>query len=74
LPQFDPEGKYLYFVSRRDFNPTISFGSYDLNFTYNRMDRVYLMTLKKDTPNPFKIESDEVDPAKKRLKNLSTLI
>lgn len=63
-PQFDPEGKYLYFVSRRDFNPTLGLGSPELSFTYNRMDRIYLMTLKKDTPNPFKAESDEVDPAK----------
>jgi len=61
-PQFDPEGKYLYFISSRDFNPTL--GNFELSFTYNRMDRIYLMTLKKDTPNPFKIESDEVDPSK----------
>jgi tricorn protease len=61
-PQFDPEGKYLYFISSRDFNPTL--GNFELSFTYNRMDRIYLMTLKKDTPNPFKVESDEVDPTK----------
>jgi tricorn protease len=62
-PQFDPEGKYLYFISSRDFNPT-TLTNFELSFTYNRMDRIYLMTLKKDIPNPFKIESDEVDPAK----------
>jgi tricorn protease len=61
-PQFDPEGKYLYFISSRDFNPVL--GNFELSFTYNRMDRIYMMTLKADAPNPFKIESDEVDPAK----------
>jgi len=61
-PQFDPEGKYLYFISRRDFNPVL--GNFELGFTYNGMDRIYLMTLKTGTPNPFKVESDEVDPDK----------
>lgn len=61
-PQFDPEGKYLYFISRRDFSPAL--GNFELSYTYNNMDRIYALTLKKDIANPFKIEGDEVDPSK----------
>ncbi len=33
-PAFDPEGKYLYFVSRRTLNP--EFGGFELNFHFSR--------------------------------------
>jgi len=57
-PYFSPDGKYLYFVSSRDFNPTYS--RTEWNHSYSNMDKVYLVTLTKDTPSPFAPENDEV--------------
>jgi tricorn protease len=57
-PNFSPDGKYLYFVSSRDFNPTYS--QTEWNHSYSNMDKVYLVTLAKDTPSPFAPENDEV--------------
>jgi len=59
---FDPTGKYLYFLSNRSFEPTI--GNFELSYTYNNMAKIYMFMLKKDTPNPFEPESDEVEPVK----------
>jgi tricorn protease len=58
-PIFDPEGKYLYFLSRRDFNAAI--GRMDFNFTYNEMTRIYVATLQAEAPSPLAPESDEVE-------------
>ncbi len=57
-PRFSPDGKYLYFVSNRDFNPT--FSNTELTIAYTNMQKIYLMTLAKDTPSPFAPENDEV--------------
>ena len=57
-PRFSPDGKYLYFGSSRDFNPTYS--NTERNHSYSNMDKVYLVTLAKDTPSPFALENDEV--------------
>ena len=58
-PYFSPDGKYLYFVSSRDFNPTYS--QTEWNHSYSNMDKVYLVTLARDTPSPFAPENDEVE-------------
>jgi len=50
-PSFDPDGKYLYFLSYRDFNPVYDSHYFDLNFP--RGVRPFLVTLMKDTPSPF---------------------
>lgn len=55
---FSPDGKYLYFVSSRDFNPTYS--STEWNHSYSDMSRVYLVTLAKSTPSPLAPKNDEV--------------
>ncbi len=57
-PRFSPDGKYLYFTSARDFNPT--FSNLELNIAYTDMTKVYMVTLDKDTPSPFAPENDEV--------------
>jgi tricorn protease len=57
-PAFSSDGKYLYFVSSRDFNPT--YGSTEWNHVYNNMDRIYFVRLAKDTPSPFALTNDEV--------------
>jgi tricorn protease len=50
-PAFDPEGKYLYFLSYRHFDPVYDNLHFDLNFP--RGVKPYLVTLQKDTPSPF---------------------
>lgn len=57
-PAFSDDGKYLYFISGRDFNPT--YGQTEFNHIYQNMQRVYLITLRKDLPHPFAPKSDEV--------------
>ena len=57
-PRFSADGKYIVFVSERDFNPTYS--STEWNHSYSDMARVYLAILSKDTPSPFALENDTV--------------
>ncbi len=56
-PAFDPEGKYLFFLSQRFFFPSIS--RIDQRFNYYTTDGVFALTLKADTASPFKAESDD---------------
>jgi tricorn protease len=56
-PCFSSDGKYLFLVSRRDFNPIYS--DIEWNHAYHDMERIYLVTLTRDTPSPFRIRSDE---------------
>ena len=58
-PVFDPEGKYLYFISSRDYNPLL--GNFEMSYVYRNMDRIYVMPLRKNIPSPFAPESDEVE-------------
>ncbi|WP_353125354.1 S41 family peptidase [Parapedobacter pyrenivorans] len=57
-PEFSTDGKLLYFVSQRDFNPTYS--STEWNHAYNDMSRPYFVRLSADAKSPFAEESDEV--------------
>ncbi len=57
-PVFDPDGRYLYFLSDRDLNASV--GAFDFSYVYNNVTRVYALTLRKDLPSPFAPESDEV--------------
>jgi tricorn protease len=50
-PSFDPEGKYLYFLSYRDFDPVYDNLHFDLGFP--KGVRPFLVTLRKDLPSPF---------------------
>ncbi|MBZ5707195.1 MAG: PDZ domain-containing protein [Acidobacteriia bacterium] len=56
-PIFDPDGKYLYFLSDRDFNEVL--GNVDFEFANPKTTRVYIATLHKDEPSPFPALSDE---------------
>src|SRR5262249_7833767 len=66
-PSFDPEGKYLFFLSQRFFFPSIS--RIDQRFNYYTTDGVFAVTLKSDTASPFKPESDEEKVADKDKKD-----
>lgn len=50
-PAFSTDGKYLFFSSARDFNPT--YGSLEWNHVYNNLNSLYMAILSKDTPSPF---------------------
>ena len=50
-PAWDPEGKYLYFISARDFNPVYDALQFDLSFPHAM--RPYVVALRADVPNPF---------------------
>lgn len=56
---FSPDGKYLFFVSNRDFNPTYS--QTEWNHSYGDMSRIYFVTLAKDTKSPLAPINDEVE-------------
>ncbi len=58
-PTFSTDGKYLVFISRRDFNPTYS--QTEWNHAYTDMTRIYLATLSKETTSPFAPEDDKVE-------------
>ncbi len=64
-PAFDPEGKYLYFLSFREFNPVYDTLHLELGFPWGM--RPYLITLQADLPNPFVFhpELEEEDPRRK---------
>ncbi|CAM3119752.1 S41 family peptidase [Stackebrandtia soli] len=50
-PAFDPDGKYLYFIGRRQFNPVYDSLHFDLGFP--KGSKPYAVTLHPDTPAPF---------------------
>jgi tricorn protease len=63
-PTFSDDGKYLLLMSSRDFKPI--FGGTDFSNVYRDMDRVYLITLAKETESPLAPRSDEVGKARKK--------
>src|SRR5712692_580898 len=63
-PIFSDDGKYLLLGSARDFKP--SFGDEEFANIYRDMERVYLVTLAKETENPLGPKSDEVGKAEQK--------
>jgi tricorn protease len=57
-PSFSNDGKYLFFVSDRDFQPVYSHTEWDS--AYLSMSGLYFVTLSKDMKSPFEPKSDEV--------------
>ena len=57
-PAFDPEGRFLFFLSNRDYN--LSVDSYEVNRIYTDATRIYAGALAADGPVPFPALSDEV--------------
>jgi tricorn protease len=57
-PVFDVEGKYLFFLSDRQYAPLISSAEFD--FATNRTTGIFALALRKDVPPPFPPKSDEV--------------
>ncbi len=57
-PVFSSDGRYLFFISDRDFAPVYS--RTEFNHAYLSMSRVYLVTLSAAEKSPFEPKSDEV--------------
>jgi tricorn protease len=62
-PVFDQNGKYLYFLGDRTFEPSIT--GFELNLNFDNTTGVYAVTLAADTPSPFFPPSDEEKGAAK---------
>ncbi len=62
-PSFDPSGKYLYYLSDREFAPQLSGAEWD--FATARTTMVFALALRRDVPHPFPPRSDEVGAAPK---------
>ena len=60
-PVFDPQGRYLYFLSSRDQN--LEFSSIEFNYMVTNSVRVYAAQLNEDQPALFLPKSDEVSVA-----------
>ncbi len=60
-PCFSGDGKYLFFVSARDFNPIYS--QTEWNHAYRDMSRIYVALLAKDTPSPWAVKDESEKPA-----------
>ena len=57
-PTFDPMGRYLYFLSNRDYN--LAFSAYEFNWLYRDATRIYAATLSASGPALFRPKIDEV--------------
>jgi len=66
-PVFDPDGKYLYFLSDRDFNEVL--GNIDFEFSNPKTTRIYVVTLRADEASPFQPLSDEAQIKKEENKD-----
>ncbi|MEJ5303193.1 MAG: PDZ domain-containing protein [Bacteroidales bacterium] len=62
-PSFSPDGKYLYFISSRSFNPVYSWTEW--NHAYVDMQKVYLIPLRSDMASPFGPQANEETGDKK---------
>src|ERR1044072_1156299 len=56
-PRFSPDGKYLAFLSRRNLTPV--FDSIQNHMNLSKDVKVFLFTLKQDTPSPLKTKTEE---------------
>ena len=57
LPSFDPDGKYLYFLSGRSFDP--SYSDLDNSWAYVNSTNVVVVPLRADVASPLAPRSDE---------------
>ncbi len=60
-PAFDPEGRWLCFLSHRSFDPVYDSVVFDLGFP--RAAKPYLVTLHAEDPSPFLVRPEELADA-----------
>jgi tricorn protease-like protein/C-terminal processing protease CtpA/Prc len=58
-PTFDRKGDWLFFTSKRTFNPTYS--ELDTTFIYHGAENILAIPLRKDLDSPWAPKSDEED-------------
>jgi tricorn protease len=56
-PVFSKDGKYLFFISNRRFDPT--FCDFEWEMVYKKVAGIYCLTLQKDGESLLKFKSDE---------------
>jgi tricorn protease len=56
---FSADGKYLFFVSSRDFNP--DFSNLEATISYSNMNGIYFVSLNKELPSLLNLKSDEAE-------------
>lgn len=57
-PTFDPDGKYLYFLTNRDFTP--SYSDVQNTFIYSNSTKIAAISLRDDVPSPLAPKNDSV--------------
>jgi tricorn protease len=60
-PVFDPEGKYLFYLSDREFDPV--YGSFDNSWTYPNPTKIVAVPLRRDVRSPLATRNDDENPA-----------
>ena len=60
-PVFSTDGKYIYFLSNRDFN--LNFSDLEFDYVYNNPTRIYAIVLEANGDELFKFKND-VEPVK----------
>ena len=60
-PTFDPEGKYLFYASDREFDPV--YGSFDNSWTYPNPTQIVAVPLRKDVKSPLAARNDAENAA-----------
>lgn len=68
--RFSDDGKYLFFVSSRSFNP--DFSNVGPTISYSDMNSIYFVTLNKNVPSLFKLLSDEAEQKATGIRPVST--
>jgi len=69
-PVFSPDGKYLYFLSNRDFN--LTFSDWEFSYLYTEPTRIYIAALNASVEAPFMPRSDEEVPGSTETKEEKT--
>src|SRR3954469_8699139 len=59
-PTFDPEGKYLFYASDREFDPV--YGSFDNSWTYPNPTKIVAVPLRKNVRSPLATRNESEDP------------
>jgi len=66
-PTFDPDDKYLYFLTNRDFTP--SYSDIQGTFIYANSTKLAAISLRNDVPSPLAPKNDSVAVKKDEKKN-----
>ena len=63
-PTFDPEGKFLFYASDREFDPV--YGSFDNSWTYPNPTKLVAVPLRKDVKSPLAARNDAENAPRRR--------